>query len=192
MEDNVGRPSNRRTAFIALAVLAAVAILSLFLLTMTNAYAENAPTAGDVGDAYGFGVGTNAAVGGQPEATSKGAVESGLMVISEDGVSRYSTDGGVTWIEGLPEDSEIRIDEQGRTILNVDGVNGVDGSSSEIGGFAVSCGEDGVTRYSTDGGETWSESVPEGVRITEGSDGVTTVTAESAALFSYQSGSATD
>jgi hypothetical protein len=119
---------------------------------------------------FRFGSGTAFA---EDAATSDGAdfaVEGdGLTVVNEDGVVRYSTDGGVTWQEGYPDGYSAVTDEQGglrvsvgeQPLLNVDGLPSASGYDGAISLAEVN--EDGILRYSTDGGATWSEEVPEGI-----------------------------
>ncbi len=79
-----------------------------------------------------------------------------LAVRSEDGKTSYSTDGGNTWNEGLPEGVDLPKIKDGKP----------------FGGkrLAVKT-ENGVTKYSTDGGETWSDTPPDDVKILQNKDG---------------------
>lgn len=99
-----------------------------------------------------------------------------------DGVSThsYSTDDGQTWNTGLPEGAVITTDENGEdgVVITYDASDENDQSltmkeeDDVINSMSVKV-EDGVTSYSTDGGKTWTEGVPEGVTTDE--DGTTTV-----------------
>jgi hypothetical protein len=160
--------------------------LALVLVNMNNAYAENAALGADD---------SGALLAGQPKDAPEG--EGGLMVISEDGVTRYSTDGGASWTEGYPEGAEVQTDAQGRTTVSMGADTGTDGSSSASGtlesdNLAITVdgsGDGGVLRYSTDGGVTWSEQVPDGVEtVTEEADGKVTVSMGKGPLLAAQQG----
>jgi hypothetical protein len=166
MEDKVSRATGLKAIGIALASLAGLIALTLF--SMNSAYADNAT----------LGVDDPANVA----TVRSGEAADGLLVLSEDGVARYSTDGGATWIEGYPEGTEVQTDAQGRTTVSTGvGVTSSGTGVLETDGLAISVNgsEDGVIRYSTDDGVTWSEQAPEGVTLTEGPDGKVTVTASS-------------
>jgi hypothetical protein len=180
MEDKVSRATSPRTIGIALVSLAGLIALTLF--SMNSAYAENA--ASGVDDS-----GSAAAV------RSAEAAEVGLLVISEDGVTRYSTDGGASWIEGYPEGAEVQTDGQGRTTVSI-GANGAPPVSGTLSGTSVTDSlavsvnesEDGTIRYSTDGGATWSDQAPEGVTATEEPDGKVTVSSGEGSILAQQGG----
>jgi hypothetical protein len=96
-------------------------------------------------------------------------LEASLIVLEEDGASRYSTDNGQTWTEGYPEGFSLSSDEQGTVSIAGDGlpIASIDGSltvssAAEGGTLGVRLQGDTVG-YSTDGGVTWSNEVPEGV-----------------------------
>jgi hypothetical protein len=180
MKDKVSRESSSRLAVIGLALLAVLVALTLVLANMNHAYAENA------------GVGS-ADSDGAPTVQSEGASVSGLLVVSEDGVARYSTDGGISWIEGYPEGAEVQTDAQGRTTVNIGGP--APGSEAlESGNLGISVNEsgDGVIRYSADGGATWSEQAPDGVTVTEGPDGKVTVGSGEGPILAQQGGESAD
>jgi Neuraminidase (sialidase) len=80
-----------------------------------------------------------------------------LDVIVEDGVTKYSTDGGKTWGKQAPGVTE-RTTPDGEHIVT----NGTPPKEGEAGQGTLAKVEDGVTSYSTDGGKTWSEKASEG------------------------------
>jgi len=84
------------------------------------------------------------------------------MVRNDNGVITHSTDDGATWNEGYPDEAVVTTDENGITTVTVGEIpaEGVQGS------MAIKV-EDGVTYYSTDGGETWSAEIPGGVTVNE-------------------------
>ena len=92
-----------------------------------------------------------------------------LQVKTENGVQRYSTDGGKTWSQNAPEGVTVS-DKDGKfTITN--GIPPKDGEGDGV----LSKMEDGVRHYSTDGGKTWSQNAPEGVTVSD-KDGKFTIT----------------
>ncbi|AOY78028.1 WD40/YVTN/BNR-like repeat-containing protein [Clostridium formicaceticum] len=97
----------------------------------------------------------------------------GYMVKLEDGVKLYSTDGGETWSENVPEGMPAFNGKEG-TVIRSMGPNDGTGYEMKIrdgAGYMVKL-EDGVKLYSTDGGETWSENVPEGMPAFNGKEGI--------------------
>ncbi|MDR2196617.1 MAG: hypothetical protein LBO07_01445 [Coriobacteriales bacterium] len=104
--------------------------------------------------------------------------QASLMLLSEDGLTRYSTDGGVTWTEGYPDGFSLDTDGQGGTLISADDAVVLDirGLPSDAEGaeteYALRRAQDGEVEYSTDGGETWSSEVPEGLRVIEESDDI--------------------
>ncbi len=94
---------------------------------------------------------------------------SSLDVKSENGVTLYSEDRGESWSEAVPEGVTVTEGEDGTvTISSGDQLDFVpeEVEVSEVSDIAVKS-EDGVVSYSTDGGESWSEEVPEGLTVTE-------------------------
>jgi photosystem II stability/assembly factor-like uncharacterized protein len=176
MQDKTNRESSSRLVIIALALLVVLTVLTLFLMNLNHAYAENAvPDAADSDSALAV--------------QSEDVLEGGLLVVSEDGVSRYSTDGGISWIEGYPEGAEVQTDAQGRTTVSIGEVpDGAAAFETDSLGVGVNDSGDGVIRYTTDGGATWSEQVPDGVTVTEGPDGKVTVSSEGGPILAQQGG----
>jgi hypothetical protein len=176
MQDKTNRESSSRLVIIALALLVVLTVLALLLANLNSAYAEDAVP--DVADSDG-------ALAVQSGDVSEG----GLLVVSEDGVSRYSTDGGISWIECYPEGAEVQTDEQGRTTVNIGEVpDGAAVFGMGSLGVGVNGSGDGVIRYTIDGGATWSEQVPDGVTVTEGPDGTVTVSSEGGPILTQQGG----
>ncbi len=103
----------------------------------------------------------------------------------DNGKASYSDDGGQTWNEGTPEDSDFHYSLDDGKTWN-DGlppagsektlvVNGQipDGAESTHG-MAVK-NIDGIMQYSMDGGKTWSSTVPDGYHTTVNPDGSVSV-----------------
>jgi len=99
-----------------------------------------------------------------------------VKVKLEDGVKLYSTDGGQTWNENAPEGVEAFTKEDGKVgIKNSDQtesglfiggqVKSEDGILSKGGNSFMVKNENGTRFYSEDGGQTWSEDLPEGMSI---------------------------
>ena len=89
-----------------------------------------------------------------------------LQVKMKDGVKTYSTDGGKTWSEKAPESVTISKTDGKFTILN-DQLKIADGQGKLIKQDILVKMKDGVRTFSIDGGETWSEKVPDGVTVSE-------------------------
>lgn len=104
------------------------------------------------------------------------------LVQVEDGTASYSTDGGATWSEGMPEGTtQYSLDNgetwneglppegSGEESLIIHGGDSApdleEGGSQMIEGSVMVQNENGVASYSTDGGQTWS-SVPDGFEVT--------------------------
>ena len=87
-----------------------------------------------------------------------------MLVRNEDGKMSYSTDGGKTWTEGAPEGATITNDAEGRGFVTM-GTPPTPGDGDSFMGKMTN----GVESYSTDGGKTWSEKLPDGV--TKNADG---------------------
>lgn len=121
-------------------------------------------------------VGTGAALAAdnkdaKPVTLAAGEAGQGSIMVEtgEDGVTRYSTDGGETWTESLPEGMEFELNEDGSRVGH-SFIFG-DGEIPEGAGLMVQKDEEGNTRYSTDGGETWTEGLPEGEGFELNEDG---------------------
>ncbi|MDI3311867.1 MAG: sialidase family protein [Thermoanaerobacterium sp.] len=84
-----------------------------------------------------------------------------LQVKTENGVQRYSTDGGKTWSQNAPEGVTVS-DKDGKLTIT----NGIPPKDGEGDGM-LSKMENGVRYYSIDGGKTWSQNAPEGVTVNE-------------------------
>ncbi|MGF7143342.1 hypothetical protein HNQ56_001765 [Anaerotaenia torta] len=99
----------------------------------------------------------------------------------DNGKPSYSVDGGQTWNEGTPEDSDFHYSLDGgetwnegtppagseqTLVVNGEIPDGTDGDYS----VAVK-NVDGAMQYSTDGGKTWSSTVPDGFHATVNPDG---------------------
>ena len=84
-----------------------------------------------------------------------------ILVKMKDGVRTFSTDGGETWTEKAPDGVTINEKDGKFTILNGTPLKDADGQS-----ILVKM-KDGVRTFSTDGGETWTEKVPDGMTISE-------------------------
>lgn len=93
-----------------------------------------------------------------PSIQAEGIEEGSVLVRNEDGVISYSTDGGETWTEGLPEGMTIT-KGQGGEILSTVGNPPADSEGETL----MVKDSNGTKSYSTDGGNTWSETVPEGL-----------------------------
>jgi len=111
--------------------------------------------------------------------------------MAEDSNIKYSLDDGKTWHEGLPPGG----DEESVMVTIGDGempdeqeFSGIIVTSScsdseipdehEVTSIEV-VNEDGIQKYSTDGGKTWSEGVPDGVIVSDDGNSISyTVTTE--------------
>ncbi|SNS93232.1 BNR/Asp-box repeat-containing protein [Anaerovirgula multivorans] len=96
----------------------------------------------------------------------------GYMVKVEDGTKLYSIDGGETWSENAPEGMPAFNGKEG-TVIRGTGPNDGTGymmKTRDGTGYMVKI-ENETKLYSTDGGETWSENVPEGVLALNGKEG---------------------
>ncbi|MFD3273030.1 sialidase family protein [Paenibacillus dendritiformis] len=88
---------------------------------------------------------------------AEGATDS-LLVKHENGVINYSTDGGQTWSENATANMQaIKIGEGNIKIKNK--LASGDGIKSKV----MVKSENGKKLYSTDDGQTWSETAPEGM-----------------------------
>ncbi|MGG4398233.1 sialidase family protein [Paenibacillus thiaminolyticus] len=83
-----------------------------------------------------------------------------VMVKEENGTKLYSTDDGQTWSETAPEGLPALPDGKGNVTSKMQG-----GSEDGIITKLMVKEENGTKLYSTDDGQTWSEQVPEGVKI---------------------------
>jgi Neuraminidase (sialidase) len=111
-------------------------------------------------------------------AAGQGFLQGILVKVKEDGQAQHSTDGGETWQDGFPEGAAAKT-LPSLEALPLQDIELQDGANIVIhgelpvmpvgvaGSFAVKT-ENGVTQYSTDGGKTWSETIPEeyGVNFT--------------------------
>lgn len=87
-----------------------------------------------------------------------------LQVKVEDGVTHYSTDDGTTWSTEAPDGVTATMDADGKvTVTRGNPPAAGEGSPTEVSGHTslLVKVENGVTKYSTDGGQTWSEQLPE-------------------------------
>lgn len=138
-------------------------VLGLMCGIMVLAMGTGAALAADKGEAKPATM-TYAAEDAEGNVTmSHGSI---MVKTDEDGVTRYSTDGGETWTEGLPEGMEFELNEDG-SLAGHSFILG-DGEISEGAEFStmmIQTDDDGNTRYSTDGGETWTEGLPEGAEF---------------------------
>ncbi|HAG44448.1 MAG TPA: exo-alpha-sialidase, partial [Clostridium sp.] len=93
-------------------------------------------------------------------------VDGSVQVKNENGVITYSIDGGQTWSEDAPEGLAGFESEDGKIKIKNANI-----SKDDIGISVQVKLEDGVKLYSTDGGQTWSENVPEGLTEFKNEDG---------------------
>lgn len=84
------------------------------------------------------------------------------LIRNINGVIQYSTDDGDTWNDGYPEGVTVTEGKDGRTLVT-HGEIPKDGEGNSL----MVKNENGVTSYSTDNGETWSQDAPEGVTVNE-------------------------
>jgi hypothetical protein len=176
VRENRAALSVKALMVVLLAVFAIVAAVLLYHFGFEGASAFAADAAGASDAASPAGTSDEAApvfslsTGGWAS-SGEGEGEASLIVVEEDGTSRYSTDNGQTWTEGYPEGFSLSSDEQGVFSIAGDGlpIASVDGSltvSSEAGEGTLGVrSQDGTVSYSTDGGVTWSNEVPEGVEV---------------------------
>jgi len=103
---------------------------------------------------------------GLPTLSPKDAEGKSLLCKVENGVRSFSTDGGKTWSEKAPDGVTVSESEDSKfTVFN--GLPTLSPKDAE--GKSLLCKvENGVRSFSTDGGKTWSEEVPEGATVTEG------------------------
>jgi len=92
---------------------------------------------------------------------TKDAKENEFMSKIEDGVRYFSTDGGKTWSKDVPEDVTVS-EENGKITIT----KGIPDQAGNGQGMLIKV-EDGVRYFSTDGGNTWSETAPEGLTIND-------------------------
>ena len=119
--------------------------------------------------------------------------ELGQFFKIEDGNPSYSVDGGNTWIEGMAEDSNIKYSlDDGKTwheglppennedsviVTNTNSAGEIPDGHESIGIDIMD--ENGIQKYSSDGGKTWSEDVPDGVIVSDDGNSISyTVTTE--------------
>jgi photosystem II stability/assembly factor-like uncharacterized protein len=95
------------------------------------------------------------------------AGERGVLTKVEDGVRTYSTDGGKTWSEEAPEDSDGGIASGDDSFPTY--TRGTPEGTPDL----IIKYENGVKLYSTDGGKTWSQEAPKGVTESTGENGET-------------------
>ncbi|WII35937.1 sialidase family protein [Paenibacillus thiaminolyticus] len=83
-----------------------------------------------------------------------------LMVKNVNGVITFSTDGGQTWSENAPAYMEtVKLGEGNVKVTNTLVSFSVDGIKTKV----MMKEENGTKLYSTDDGQTWSETAPEGM-----------------------------
>lgn len=127
-------------------------------------WSKNAPNGVTVSDNDGKLTVTN----GTPPKDGEGK---GTLTKVENGVRSYSTDGGKTWSETAPDGAEDSktIGEDRKMIHKLGDPSGsANGTSLQV---KI---ENGVRLYSTDGGNTWSETAPSGVTVSD-KDGKLTI-----------------
>lgn len=120
-------------------IIAACAVLVLVAGTITALAAT-----GSLGELLVFENG-KASVSYDDGETWQDANESGY---------KYSLDGGETWNDGLPPEGN----EENALIINGEIPD------DSVSSFAVKT-ENGVELYSTDGGQSWSETPPDGTTV---------------------------
>ncbi|NGP57311.1 exo-alpha-sialidase [Paenibacillus thiaminolyticus] len=81
-----------------------------------------------------------------------------VMVKEENGTKLYSTDDGQTWSEMAPEGLPALPDGEGNVKFKMEG-----GSEDGVKIKVMVKEENGTKLYSTDEGQTWSETAPEGM-----------------------------
>ncbi len=135
----------------------AICTVTVLTLGTTTAFAANAATGGKLGELFKL----------------------------ENGKASYSSDGGQTWNEGTPEDSDLHYSFDGgetwkdgippagsdEQSLVVHGAPPVEGESNGL----ITRNENGVISYSEDGGKTWSTTAPDGYNATVNPDGSVSV-----------------
>ncbi|WP_374016970.1 sialidase family protein [Paenibacillus thiaminolyticus] len=89
---------------------------------------------------------------------SVAGIKAKVMVKEENGKKLYSTDDGQTWSETAPEGLPALPDGEGNVIFKMQG-----GSEDGIKTKVMVKEENGKKLYSTDDGQTWSETAPEGL-----------------------------
>ncbi|MBN3526494.1 WD40/YVTN/BNR-like repeat-containing protein [Paenibacillus apiarius] len=90
---------------------------------------------------------------------SEEGIKSKVMVKLENGVKLFSTDDGQTWSETAPEGMPaFNMGEQGNIKFKMKG-DLEDGIKTKV----MVKSENGKKLYSTDDGQTWSETAPEGM-----------------------------
>ncbi len=97
-----------------------------------------------------------------------------IDVRQEDGRTLYSTDEGKSWSETVPEGLTASDDGTSSSVFIGQGDAPAvpeSGTLSETSSVSIK-EENGKTLYSTDGGKTWSDEVPEGFSYTTDADGV--------------------
>ncbi|KLU63336.1 hypothetical protein CEB3_c03160 [Peptococcaceae bacterium CEB3] len=102
-------------------------------------------------------------------ANATNAGQSLMAKVQKNGVASYSTDGGQTWSQNAPAGVTKTIGPDGQVTLT----NGNKPQGHGEGHGLLARVQDGVTTYSTDGGNTWSQNAPAGV--TTGPDGHVTI-----------------
>ncbi|HWQ41698.1 MAG TPA: hypothetical protein VN456_06635 [Desulfosporosinus sp.] len=101
-------------------------------------------------------------------------LESLQVAIDGDG-ERYSTDGGQTWSNQVPDGATVSVGENGEQTIfigtppkgAIDDINAaVNAATGAVADDNIAVKqEDSKFLYSTDGGQTWSENAPDGVVI---------------------------
>ena len=85
-----------------------------------------------------------------------------LLVQMEDGQTRHSTDGGETWIDGVPAGTVTKAGF-GEGMPHM-----LDGDAIPKGAIGIAVkNTDGKMQFSTDGGETWTDEAPTGMEVDE-------------------------
>lgn len=94
-----------------------------------------------------------------------------MMVQSDEQVTSYSTDGGVTQTQGIPPGTTVTESPDGGQGMVTSSQGTSPPSGSPEGGTIVKTSPDGTSEYSTDGGVTWTEGLPPGAETVTNPDG---------------------
>jgi hypothetical protein len=89
-----------------------------------------------------------------------------LAIKVDNGVKSYSTDEGQNWSQTAPDGVTVNQDGSVRFKDLTPPENAKDAKDG-----ILLRNDNGVRSYSTDGGKTWTEGVPNGVTVTQSEDG---------------------